>query len=86
MVLVVRERRAENVEPAKLLQGVDVLLNGRWDPVLRKEFASQVYYEVAQTLSNPEDVKEEIGQLLASVRRLPAAAAAHPGQPNQEAR
>ena len=53
---------------------------------LRQEFARQVRYEVAQTLSNPEDVEQEIGQLLASVRHLGAAAAAHPGEPAQEAR
>jgi RNA polymerase sigma-70 factor (ECF subfamily) len=52
---------------------------------LRQEFARQVHYQVAQTLSNPEDVEQEIAELLASVRRLPRASAADSGQPTQEA-
>jgi RNA polymerase sigma-70 factor (ECF subfamily) len=53
---------------------------------LRQEFAGQVRHELAQTLSDPEDVGQEIGRLLASVRCLPDAAAAPPDQAAQEAR
>ena len=53
---------------------------------LRQEFAGLVRNELAQTLSDPEDVGQEIGRLLASVRHLPDTAAAPPDQAAQEAR
>jgi hypothetical protein len=52
---------------------------------LREEFNRQVRHEVAQTLFHPEDVEQEICQLLASVRLLSPASAADRGQPTQEA-
>jgi RNA polymerase sigma-70 factor (ECF subfamily) len=52
---------------------------------LRREFNLELHDQVAQTLSNPEDVEREIGELLASVRRLPTASAADSAQPTQEA-
>jgi RNA polymerase sigma-70 factor (ECF subfamily) len=52
---------------------------------LREEFNRQVRHDVAQTLFNPEDVEQEIGQLLASVRGLSPASVADAGQPTQEA-
>jgi hypothetical protein len=52
---------------------------------LREEFARQVYCQVAQTLSNSEDVEREITELLASVLRLPRASATDSVQSIQEA-
>ena len=39
VIHVVNERGAEHLESAKRLEGVDVLIEGRWDPVLSKQLA-----------------------------------------------
>jgi RNA polymerase sigma-70 factor (ECF subfamily) len=49
---------------------------------LRAAFARQVRHEIAQTLSDPAEVEEEIRNLLANARRMPSA---RDGRPASEA-